>query len=398
MGSDVPRSGTSGVSELIIPGPEVAMIGELSTRELLSFLTLGAAALAVTVSIVAVHAVRGQERTGPRAVALSVIFVTGSLYVIFAGMVFGPRIGLPMGFAFDPSVGSEGAAAFSAIVLGAAIVTLALTQHRHGGLWRKNTSDSRMQPAVVLALLGAASLVGWFFLGSDPGAPLLYFGGIGLFGAILVPLLLPDRTVAPIVAEGLHEALVSTADPGTDGSDARRMAVYDPGSPPAGPAGVQVYTLETTDQDVDLVDAGSAAVTGGSSLRSRPSGVGVYQAFTSEAVPDVGTSTETFAWQLCRGLTDWLELATSATPEAETEGGITVRVAGSTVPGVDRFDHPIVSFLGVALACHRDRAVVTDVQPVPENPGEHRISVHPLAVVPGEDPSSVGVQLESDPQ
>jgi len=249
--------------------------------------------------------------------------------------------------------------------------------------------------SLLFAGIGVASLGGWFLRGGAPSSPLLYFGGIGLFGAVLVSLLLPGRTVSPMVAEALYGALVSTVGEAPDARETSGNTVYYPGGDAADPLDVRVYTLDTATPAYEGVERDSTAVGANSSFRFQPSGAVLYQAFRSRATTTVATDPETFAWQLCQGLTDWFELVSSATPAVEATDGMTIHVEGSAIPGVGKFDHPVVSFLGVALACERERPMVISVQPQTSGPGAYRIGVHPFATVSAEQSINLATQKEN---
>ncbi|MDX1744309.1 MAG: hypothetical protein R3324_00085, partial [Halobacteriales archaeon] len=56
-----------------------------------------------------------------------------------------------------------------------------------------------------------------------------------------------------------------------------------------------------------------------------------------------------------------LELVEKARPEVAEPGRLTVGVSGSAVGDLDRFDHPVVSFIGVGLAVGLDSPVQLDL-------------------------------------
>lgn len=280
------------------------------------------------------------------------------------------------------SAGSVAAGTVGLVVIGGTVLRRVgrvplLNRGRPG---RGSTSS---RSARLLAALGISSLAGWLLQVGSPSEPLLYFGGIGLFGAVLVSLLLPERTVPPVVAEGVHEALVATAD-----------RVHHPGDPDATvyvvnseaptPDDVTVWQRGEGPQPSEMIDQQAGSPTGGSPDGCRPSGARLYDAFLSEPCPDVASSLETFAWQLCRGLTDWFELAEEATPGETGPGLVSIEVRNSTLAGGSRFEHPVSSFLGVAVACHQGRSVIVDVE---EQGGarDYRINLRPIDPRPPDD-------------
>lgn len=397
MNRDVPWPGARRSLAWLVPGllsaAVLVAVAGTSMMATWSALNPGTAALAVAMVTAALLVLGGPDAVRPRLLGVALVFVAGVLCVILAGVAFGPRIDLPGEVVLDLSGGGSGtvgdAVVLPAVVAGVVIsVVDAAVTRSEGTLGGRRGPGTRLPPeshvAFLLAILGIASLGGWFLSGAATTGPLLYFGGIGLFGAVLVSLLLPERSLPPVVAEGLHRALVSAVERGGNAGATRAVTVYRPGPDGEGdtgtaePGDVRVHTVDGEFRNRDSIESEpSTAATG---ARSAAAGAVLYRAFRAEAIPEIGATPETFAWQLCRGLTDWFDLATDATPEVESTGGMTIHVEGSTLPGVDRFDHPIVSFLGVALACYRDRPIAVDVQPGEGELESYRIDLHPFAI------------------
>ena len=406
MDRDVPRPTSRRSLTWIVPGLLSAVVlGAVAGTSMTtpwSILNSGTVALAIALVTAGLLVLGGPDAVGFRFLGVTLLFVAGVLCVVLAGVALGPRIELLGEFALDLSGGGAAAVdmtiAVPATVAGivtavvAGVITRSERAYPSGG---HRGPGTRFLPgghaALLLAALGIASLGGWFLWGTATTGPLLYFGGIGLFGAVLVPLIFPERTLPPMVAEGLHGALVSAVEREGGAGATRGATVYRPDPDGAGGAGstepsdVRVYALDGEPQDLDSAASVASTLTTESSFRSSAAGSVLYRAFRSEAVPNVGATPEAFAWQLCQGLTEWFELATDATPEVESTGGMTIHIEESTLPRADRFDHPIVSFLGVALACYWDRPVVIDVQPGEGEPKSYRINLRAFTIHAGDD-------------
>jgi hypothetical protein len=93
-----------------------------------------------------------------------------------------------------------------------------------------------------------------------------------------------------------------------------------------------------------------------------PTGAALVAEF-EEARRDSAATVEEFASQLADALVEGFELVESATATVDPDGGaITVGVQGSSFGTVDRFDHPVGSFVAAALAAELDTPVRLDVR------------------------------------
>jgi hypothetical protein len=83
----------------------------------------------------------------------------------------------------------------------------------------------------------------------------------------------------------------------------------------------------------------------------RPSAAPLHEEFDRALADDLATEPAALADQLTEGLVEQFELADSATTDIDPEGDrVSIGISGSAYGPLDRFDHPIESFLGVGFA------------------------------------------------
>jgi hypothetical protein len=145
---------------------------------------------------------------------------------------------------------------------------------------------------------------------------------------------------------GLQETTVYVPAP-TDGTETADVRLFVPQSrrfvvPPA-------------------ADLASALVVGGDDrkrgLSFVPTGAALVAEFESGRV-EPPTTVEDLASGVADALVEGFELVEGATASVDPDGGaVTVSVRGSSFGAVDRFDHPVGSFVAAALAAELDAPV-----------------------------------------
>lgn len=188
---------------------------------------------------------------------------------------------------------------------------------------------------------------------------LLVLAAIGAVGAVLTYYLSPGAFVAADVGERIYAALAGNlADlAGSLGLDERRLYVpgheepacrlFVPHHPDVGLPDGAVDGPIVTDEDAR-------------GLVLEPTGHALFDAFERGLTTDLATRPGPLASQLTDALVEQFELANGA--EATVEPAqVTVAISKSTVGDVDRFDHPIASFLATGLAIGLEQPVELEV-------------------------------------
>ncbi|MCW8173336.1 hypothetical protein D8S78_20910 [Natrialba swarupiae] len=94
-----------------------------------------------------------------------------------------------------------------------------------------------------------------------------------------------------------------------------------------------------------------------------PNGLLLLEEFERGLRGDLGSHPRTIATQLSDGVVEQLELASSADPDVDAaDGRVTVAISGAAITSLDRFDHPIPSFLATGFAAGLERPVRVEVR------------------------------------
>jgi hypothetical protein len=191
---------------------------------------------------------------------------------------------------------------------------------------------------------------------------LVALAGTGGFGAVLLYYLTPERFVAAPVGERVYEARAATgAELVADlGLSDRRVYVPDDGD-------VRLYVPQDPDAALpDSFDGSFVVAEGARGLALTPTGAGLYREFESDLGTDPATDPPVLADQVADALTEGFELVATARPDA-AEDRLSVAVADSAYGDVDRFDHPVPSFVATAVATALDRPVDVETEPVDDD-------------------------------
>lgn len=206
---------------------------------------------------------------------------------------------------------------------------------------------------------------------ADARAVLFALGGTGVFAAVLTAYLTPERFLAADVGERVYTALADNGaalveDLGL--GEARVYARADGVGPDGAVDPVRLFVPQHEPWRLPPADAltsplvvTDAAAERGISLR--PTGAPLLEAFDRARTGPTGESTAALSGQLTDALVEQFELVTAASADVGDDGTVvTVGVTGSAFGAVDRFDHPVVSFLAVGLVRGLETPVTASVE------------------------------------
>jgi hypothetical protein len=210
-----------------------------------------------------------------------------------------------------------------------------------------------------LAGLGGLALVGaaMFPVAREV---LLALSGTGLFAAVLVYTLTPERFVAASVGQRIYEAHAAAGQELSRDLGLADARVYVPVGDDC-----RLFVPQHDDyvipEDAALSDP--LVVTAGERHRGLalpPTGAGLYGEFERELAGSPPTEPARVAEQLSDALVEGFELVDGARPDVEP-GRLTVAVEGSAYGDPTRFDHPVASFLAVGTATALAEPVTLEV-------------------------------------
>ncbi|WP_122088201.1 hypothetical protein [Halalkalicoccus subterraneus] len=214
-------------------------------------------------------------------------------------------------------------------------------------------------------LVGLVAIVGAFFF---PVASTVLFalGGTGLFTALLIRYLTPERFVSATVGRRIYEALATDHESLTNELGLGETQLYTPIDTDSNPA-VRLFVPQQTeysipdDEELDSVLV-LPADDRGRGVAFEPTGDALVDELRSATNGDLGSDLDVLAGQLADGLVEVFELVDGATPNTDPENGrLSVEVSGSAYGPVDRFDHPVASTVATAVAAERTTPVELDV-------------------------------------
>lgn len=253
----------------------------------------------------------------------------------------------------------ETAAADDTAELAAQVEVLSEENRRLRDEYRRAQQTRHRRTALGFAGIGLVALVGAFlFVGSR--TVLLALSGTGLFAAVLVYMLTPERFIAASVGERVYDAYATTgrglvADLGlTDervyvpvGDDARLFIPQQ-----------STYTIpepEALDQTFIVSDDDRRR-----GVALEPTGNGLYHEFERDLTDAPADDPATLGTQLADALVDGFELVNEARPEAEP-GRLSLAISGHAYGDIDEFDHPVPSFLAVSVATAVEQPVTITI-------------------------------------
>ena len=222
---------------------------------------------------------------------------------------------------------------------------------------RSRKSEYR-RVAYALAAIGLVGVVGGLLF-ADGREVLFAFGFTGLFGAVLTLYLSPSQVVAADIGERVYAAMAAN-----DAALATQLGiggdhVYIPGE------GKPAHLFVPQDAGSDPPDPGEGPVVVAEEHRGlllETTGAYLFEEFERALSGDLATEPGPLATQLADAAVEQFELATSIDAGIDAaDGRATFRLSGSAFGDVDRFDHPLASFLGSGFAAGLDRPVSLEV-------------------------------------
>ena len=214
--------------------------------------------------------------------------------------------------------------------------------------------------AVGLAAVGLVAALGGLLF-PDAREVLVALGATGLFGAVLTYYLTPSRFVAAEVGERVYAAAAANGAAIVDDLGLHDERVYVPGE--TEPA--RLYVPQHAEYAIPEPRAGPIVVDDASrGLLLTATGAELFREFERGLTGTLADAPPVLAEQLTDALLEQFELVRSADVDADTERDrVTVAVAGSAFGDVDRFDHPVASFLAVGFAAGLERPIALEVTP-----------------------------------
>jgi hypothetical protein len=213
--------------------------------------------------------------------------------------------------------------------------------------------------AIGLAAVGAVAVLGG--IAFPAGTTVLFsLGAIGVFAGLLTYYLTPERFVAATVGKAVYAAHANNSDAVVSELGLSEQHLYVPLESPTRAA--TLYVPQVEDAAVPPASALDAVfVVGENGQRGvslRPAGGALLVEFERTLADPLADDPASLVDQLADGLIEVFELADGVDPELSSDGTQCVfGVTGSALGSVDRFDHPVGSFLATGVAVGLDRPV-----------------------------------------
>ena len=214
--------------------------------------------------------------------------------------------------------------------------------------------------ALGLAAIGAVAVLGGIVF-PETRDVLVALGATGLFGAVLTYYLAPTQFVAADVGERVYAAGATNFIGIIDELGLRDDRCYVPvetGTP-------RLYVPRHADYSIPVDRTGPFVVEPESrGLLLEPTGANLHREFERAVTGDVATDPAALSAQLTDALVEQFELVREVETDVDpADGRATIAVTDSAFGPVDRFDHPVPSFLAVGLADGLGRPVDLEVVP-----------------------------------
>lgn len=218
--------------------------------------------------------------------------------------------------------------------------------------------------AVGLVGVGLVAL-GGAYLFPTTRTVLVVLGSIGIFGGLLTAYLTPEQVVPATVGERVYAALAANGQAIVEDLGLADERVYVPTGDADDP--VRLFVPQRAAFAIPEGAAlGQPFVTTDDprtrGVSFRPTGQALFAEFDRALGDDLAADPAAVAEQLVDGLAEQFELIEDARIDVDYDGDrITVGVSGSTAGAVDRFDHPVASFLAVGVVHAGDESVAVEV-------------------------------------
>ena len=215
--------------------------------------------------------------------------------------------------------------------------------------------SSRTLLTAGFGAVGVLAVVGGLVF-AESREVLFSLAAAGFFASLLSFSLAPTRRISATVAEGIYEATATNGPALVDGLGLEDELVYVPVDDS------RARLVVANGEDVPEAGTGQSLADGADGLVLEPTGAGLYREFERLLRTEAPSEPEPLAAALADGLENGLELVSAAEPTADVEQGTaTVTVTGRVLGPLDRFDHPVASFLAVGFAAGLDRPITLEV-------------------------------------
>lgn len=224
----------------------------------------------------------------------------------------------------------------------------------------RTTRTTYRRTALALLAVGLAS-AGLGLVLPAGRTVLVVVGAIGIFGGVLTWYLTPDTVLSASVPESVVDAHSRTVSDLQTELGLREDVLYVPA--PGQVAETRVFlplhaAYEVPDALTDLfvtaVDDADERTRG---VALQPTGAHLYRALDGSLDGDL--TPDRLPDAVPEALVEQFELAASARGD-RTDETFTVELDAPAIDGLDRPDHPVVSFVGVATARALDRPVTVE--------------------------------------
>lgn len=227
--------------------------------------------------------------------------------------------------------------------------------------YRRATRATYRRSALALFALGVLSLVGAALF---PAARtvLLALGGVGCFGGILTYYLTPERVLTASVAQHLAETMRTNTRRLVDELGLQETALFLPDDTGA------VWLFLPQHPEYELPDAPDRLFVVAENAREQgvalvPVGEGLFEEFERGLAGPYAEHLDDAADQLAEAIVEQFELAGAVTADpAASQDRVVFGVSDPAIAPLSDVEQPIPSFLGTALARHRDGPVRVTVR------------------------------------
>ncbi len=215
--------------------------------------------------------------------------------------------------------------------------------------------------------LGVLSAVAGYVL-PESRTLLFSLAGIGLFSSVLTYYLTGSNLISVSTIERVYLAHAETLAEIVGELGLQDVGIYVPtagGSEREGLSNVRLFVPQQAEYELPE-DVASVFIISDDGRRRgvavHPVGSALFAAFTESLRDPLAETPDRLATQLTAALLEEFELVSEATPEYDpVNDRLTVRVRDSVLGPIDRFDHPVVSFVATGLAHGLSRPIRTEV-------------------------------------
>jgi hypothetical protein len=190
--------------------------------------------------------------------------------------------------------------------------------------------------------------------------------GTGLFAGLLTYYLAPEQFLSAAVGRDVYAAIAGNEAALAAELGLESTGIYVPNEGADPPAWLFVpqrgdYELPGSEDLDSLFVVTDTERSRGVSLR--PTGAPLYEEFERALAEEPGSDPRQLADALCDALVEQFELVERATSDVDPENGrVSIAIAESAYGSIERFDHPLGSLFGVALARALDGAVTVETR------------------------------------